>query len=325
MKTIYTNIDDVYRDAISNIYQNGKSVDSVSDNRSVGSFFGDKERPYKEIIGYNFILDNPRSRIITSRNREMSLGFAIANFLWVFGGKKDVESISFYNRLGKAFSNNGEYYESAFGGRIFSDFQSWEFAKELLTSDVNTRRALIPIFLPKDLIERPLDTPCASYIHLFIRDNCLDMVLSMRSQSVIMVFPYDLFLFTMLQEFFSLQLNIKLGKFYYYCDSFHYYLNEEKLGQKIIQEESVPNDKNSIMPEMTSLSSLQINNIQYTEDEIRKRILTGEKFPYDKIIDVDGYWSDLLYAIWAKGCQENNRENRLNQPYSNKYLDNHKI
>ncbi|MBA5248668.1 MAG: hypothetical protein FE834_03915 [Gammaproteobacteria bacterium] len=325
MTNCYSNINEVYLDAIKYIRNNGLIVNSVSDDRSVGSFFGNGERPYKEVLGYSFVLDNPRSRIVTSYHRKASLGFAIANSLWVLNARSDVKSISFYNKLGKAFSDNGKYYESAFGKRIFTDYNSWNYAKALLQSDTNTRRALIPIFLPKDLIDRPFDTPCASYIHLLIRDNKLDMILSMRSQSVIMVFPYDLFLFTILQEFFTLQLNVELGKLHYYCDSFHYYLNEEELGGSIVNEQTGCNHNNSIMPHMTNLSDLQIKKIKYTERKIRDCIFKDKGFPYSSLEGIDDYWRELLYVLWIKGCQEHKKKSDLQTMFKHAYLNNNKI
>lgn len=305
---VYSDIQDAYIDGIKKIYEEGNIIDSVRDTNSVGSLFGKKDRKFKEIQGYSFVLSNPRSRIIKCPKRAASLGFSFANFIWVLSGRKDVESISYYNKRGLAFSDNGKYYESAFGDRIFGTYKLWEKAKKLLQSDPSTRRALIPIFFHSDIEKLPLDTSCAAYIQLLIRKNKLDMVLSMRSQSSILILPYDLFLFTMLQEYFSLSLNLEMGKLTYFCNSFHYYLEEEKLGESIINNYK-KNKYNSVMPPMERLSVEMLKNLGDIETLIRTNVSNNLAYPEDEIREIPNYWKEVMNIIWTKAYKEDNGEN----------------
>lgn len=240
-----------------------------------------------------------------------------------FRGKKDVESISFYNKKGKAFLDDGQYYESAFGDRIFGTYNLWKNTKDLLLSDPNTRRALIPIFFPEDIAKLPLDTSCASYIHLMIRENKLDMILSMRSQSAILVFPYDIFLFTMLQEFFSLNLSVELGKLTYFCDSFHYYIEEEELGKEIISNYS----KKSLtqeMPKMMRLSEQQLSGISSIESGIRKNIIRNLSYPDNDVYGLPEYWKGVMKVLWSKAYKETKGINDKNVHVPS-YLDGYSL
>lgn len=306
MDKIFDDINSIYFHSLNELKNNGRFVNSVTDPTSIGSNFGNKSRNFIELQGYSFQLTNPRNRLIFSEHRRLSMGFNIANFLWFMSGSKDVESISFYNKFGKAFSNNGKYYEAAFGDRIFGTHNLIENAKRLLISDSTSRRVLIPLFFPDDLKILPNDTPCASSIQLMIRNNKLDFFLHMRSQSVIMVFPYDIFLFTMLHEYLSILLEKDLGIFNYYANSFHYYTEEEPMLIDILSEKYL---KPIPMKEMPSTSVDEIITLLDIENKVRHNVLKKEKLNLNSSDLLSNYWKELLYLLCAKAEFENGYSN----------------
>ncbi|MFA6245587.1 MAG: thymidylate synthase [Mucilaginibacter sp.] len=294
----FNTVQTAYTTSLKEVLNHGKLVKSVKDKNSVGSYFGSKDRDFIEILGYSFILNNPLNRLIFSRNRKLSLGFGIANFIWLISGRKDVATISFYNRFGSAYSSDGTYYEAAFGNRIFGHLNLWNDAKQLLNMDINSRRALLPIFIPSDLKDLPNDTPCASSIQLMIRGGKLEFFLHMRSQSAAMVFPYDIFLFTMLHEFFSQQLNIPIGRFHYYCNSFHYYKEEEELVKRIVKEGFY----NKSMPSMDSTTFEVINDLIQIERQMRESFNGESAFDIDSLKKLPEYWAELFRVVYHKAC-----------------------
>jgi thymidylate synthase len=309
----YNSIQDVYIESLKNIRKTGRIVSSVTDKSSVGSLFGKKERDFKELLGYSFVLTNPRNRLIYSRARKLSFGFSIANLIWLLSGRNDVETISFYNKHGNVYSNNGVYYEAAFGDRIFGNLKLWESAKELLIKDENTRRALMPIFIPNDLKMLPNDTPCASSIQIMIRDKRIDFLLHMRSQSVAMVLPYDMFLFTMLHEFISKTFKLPMGNFYYYCNSFHYYLEEETIVSDILKEDlHLPKE----MEEMCFIDNKVLSDIIQTETEIRKYAAKGKQISAQILSNLPVYWQNLCHVLNHKACIDHGIEP---QPFNSIY------
>jgi len=230
-------------------------------------------------------------------------------------GSKEVEPISFYNKKGRVFSNNGRYYEAAFGDRIFGSYNLIESAKKLLVSDSTSRRALIPLFIPDDLIKLPNDTPCASSIQVMIRDNKIDFFLHMRSQSVVMIFPYDIFLFSMLHEYLSLALNKSPGTFNYYANSFHYYVEEEDTLNAIISEKAFTPQPMDVMPTSTLD---EIESIIQFEEKVRNNILLNKNVDNEPPISVSNYWQDLLSLLYAKALSENDL---AYTGYKSKYLE----
>ncbi|MDO8272422.1 MAG: thymidylate synthase [Gammaproteobacteria bacterium] len=301
---VFSSVNEAYQSGLQDIKALGRLVPSVTDKTSVGSHFGKRLKDYKEIIGYSFILENPRNRVITNSPRNMSFGFAVANFLWVLTGRRDVESISFYNSKGRAFSSDGEYYESAFGDRLFGTYKQWDKIKSRLLNDKSSRRAFLPLYFPQDLIQSPLDLSCATGIQFLIRDDRLEFVLHMRSQSAAMVFPYDIFLFSLLHEYFSLELGVGLGKFYYYAASFHYYNEEEDSIEKILSNNSISDP--GVMPSMDRLNNEGVVRLYNAESEIRECILGKRPFPVEVLSGFSKYWQSMLITAWQKGCLENN-------------------
>lgn len=302
MKSDFLSVQEAYISSLRNLHKNGVRVKSVVDKKSVGSDFGRRERDFIELQGYGFTILNPRNRYIYSQRRKMSFGFCIANFIWLLSGKKDVETICFYNNKGLAFSSNGEYYEAAFGDRLFGSYSLIESAIRLIQKDNTTRRALIPMFLPTDLISLPLDTPCASSIQIMVRGNKVDFFLHMRSQAVVSVFPYDIFLFTMLHEYISLALGIPMGKFNYYCNSFHYYLEEDLLVKAILKEKtSIPVE----MDKMTSGTIKLLPTILEFEKRIRYNVSSNIPMKNTNFNFLPSYWKNLFKVLYTKALHEN--------------------
>lgn len=218
-----------------------------------------------------------------------------------------------------AFSNNGKYYEAAFGDRIFGSHNLIENAKELLLTDPTTRRALIPLLFPDDLKNLPRDTPCASNIQIMIRGNKIDFFLHMRSQSVIMVFPYDMFLFTMFHEYISILLNKKLGTFYYYANSFHYYVEEQDTLNNVLAE-----SEHQAMP-MESMPGSTIAEIKSAiefEKYLRDSIKNNSSYETRTLKAFSGYWRELLYLLCIKAEYEN--DSQIHK-FESKYLTESKL
>lgn len=102
----------------------------------------------------------------------------------------------------------------------------------ILRNDPSTRRAVIQFFNQDDLSDKK-DVPCYNHLQFFLRNGLLHCHVVMRSQSALMVLPYDFYLFSMLHEVFAVRLSVKLGRLYYTCNSIHIYEDEMELAKSI--------------------------------------------------------------------------------------------
>lgn len=292
---------EAWRYAIDNISSNGYETEGVTDPKSVGSRFGVTSRSTREVIATGFTIKHPRNRLIFSRARMIDLGFAIANTIWTFGASDRVDEISFYNSKGWNFSEDGRTLSAAIGRRIFASPAGDQLASAIsrLEEDKTSRRALISIFTSNDLINNNKDCPCFGSLQFFIRDDKLQCLTFMRSQSAIMVLPYDLFLLTFYHELVASVLGIECGNYTHFCGSLHYYKDEEYYVEKILNESEMEECiSNSRMPEMPKASYKIIGDVSEAEKSIRMDLSNNiEAKPNFDSLEFDSYWSDILNAL----------------------------
>lgn len=206
----------------------GRDVDAVHDATSIGSRFAHQPRKTLETICTIFTLSDPRKRWITNPNRRASFGFAVANTIWTLGGGNDVEAIAFYSNRAREFSNEGGILLGSVGHRIIygGGGNQIEAVIDRLRVDGTSRRAVLQIFCAEDSVSPVKDTPCSLSIQFLLRDGRLKAITFMRSQSAVMVLPYDIFMFTMLQEVVATAVGAELGDYIHVCGSFHVYEDE---------------------------------------------------------------------------------------------------
>lgn len=302
----FNSTQEAYCSLLKSVIQFGDMVESVNDPRSVGSYFGTSRRNFIEVRGVSIIINNSRNRLILSDLRQTSLGFCIANALWLLSGEKTIDRIVPYNKKGLVFSDNGIYYEAAFGDRIFGTYNQWEIAYKLIKLDLNTRRAVIPIFFEDDLINLPKDTPCAESIQLMVRSGKLDFFLNMRSQSLYSVFPYDIFLFTFLHEFLAQLLSLPLGKFYYHCKSLHVYEEEMESVNFFLKNELHSEFE---MPPMPTTDWNVIKSVLKAEESIR--VESKNPFLGEISLNLPNYWIELLRILSLKIEKEKSTNKKI--------------
>lgn len=212
---------------------------TLKDILTYGHNTSPRGRASKEILGYKFTITNPRNRIVGFKDRDLNPFYLVGNLLWVLRQSNKLDIIKYYNPRGSMFSDDGETLRGAYGKRIF-DFDGvnqWHQCIKELKVDPDSRRAIISIHLPQHDWSGSLDTPCTSDFQFFIRENQLHMINHMRSQSAAFVMPYDVFLMTMIQELMANELGVGLGEYQHFCNSMHYFANEDDMIDAIIISE----------------------------------------------------------------------------------------
>jgi thymidylate synthase len=118
---------------------------------------------------------------------------------------------------------------------------------------------------------------------MLAREGRLHLIVQMRSNDVVWGLPYDIFLFTMLQEMLALRLGLGLGVYIHSVGSLHLYEKHFKLAENVLSD---PPPNTIEMPKMTSISSL--NSFIEAERKIRR----GDPRP-----PLDLYWETLALAL----------------------------
>lgn len=181
-------------------------------------------------------LTNPKQKWIDLKYPPISIAFALADLMWVLNGSNCSEIINYWNPSLPKYAGNSECYHGAYGYRIFKGFKfnQLESAYNTLYYNSNSRQVVITIWDPiqdtpfPDGTPRDNDIPCNICSLIKVRSNHLEWTQIMRSNDLIKGFPYDISLFSSLQEILASWLSLELGTYTHYSDSMHIYTSSSK-------------------------------------------------------------------------------------------------
>lgn len=239
----------------------------------------------QEVEGAMIKVKNPRSRIINHEIRNVSISFAIGEWLWHMEGRNDLKMIKYYAPSYYKYSDDGKKLNGAYGPRIK---ESLTKIVETLKKDPDSRRAVVPIYGKEDVGLDSKDIPCTISFQFLIRNNKLDMIVNMRSNDIFLGFPYDIFNFTMWQEYVSCKLNIDIGTYTHIANSLHFY---EKDREKIIRASLVEELKENEMKKMPKEDLEEQLSLLY---EIEEKIRNKQEYDISKQND---YFSKITKEL----------------------------
>lgn len=176
-----------------------------------------------EIINATTVIEDPTRCLMYNKIRNMPFRYAIGELLWYLSGNNNLKEIQKYTKAWDRMSDDGETVNSNYGHCIQHKygFDQWEYVKEMLTKNPNSRQAVIHIKEANNNSSK--DVNCTVCCQFFIRDNKLYMTTYMRSNDIWMGFPYDVFQFTAMQILLSMQLGVELGTYTHIAGSLHMY------------------------------------------------------------------------------------------------------
>lgn len=285
---------------------------SLQEVKEYGFITSPRGRESRELLGYSYVLNNPRNRIMGLKARNLNPYYLVGNLFWVLNQSNELDFINYYNPRGIAFSDNGKTLRGGYGKRIFDidGVNQWYQCLRELKIDKDSRRAAITFHLPQHDWHGSLDTPCTLSVQFFIRENKLHFINHMRSQSAAFVQPYDVFLMTMLQELMACELGVEIGEYHHICGSYHYFTNEERMVDMIIESESNDYTKGmEAMPKETTYESLK--PLLYFERTLRKSAINGYAHPGHyleelKKLNLNNYWYQFGLVLIAKSLHHIN-------------------
>jgi len=233
------NVDAAYYVLISEIIAFGRIVDPPKSKWSIG-----RNRHTLEAECSLICITNPKDRMISSKKRQIRLPYILGNFMWTIFSSNKADMITYYNPKGKAYTEDKKTMGGAYGPRIVPQLKQ---CLDLFKEDINTRRSVVHFHSPSDLARESRDIPCPISVQFLVREGKLDMIVSMRSQSIVMVWPYDVALMTMIQEMIACQLGIPIGFYYHFSGSAHIYEDKVGFGKVIMEEMDLDKESKRVM------------------------------------------------------------------------------
>lgn len=193
-------------------------------------------------------IHNPQDRVYFDHARRINIAFAWADWLAMISGTNSTEFLGFYNSKVKQFSDNGKRFYGAYGPRIAGHIP---ILTRILEKDLFTRQAVLSIYKNEDLYYNGKDTPCTSTIQFLVRDGKLHAVVNMRSNDVVWGFPYDVFMFSLLQENLANHLELEYGSYTHVAGSLHIYRQHWGISGRMRKSEPILDFNRLIVPRDT--------------------------------------------------------------------------
>ncbi len=267
----------------------GNRVPGPRSRTSVGSGFGTADRVTYEIVSPTVKISDPRNRLLPDTCRSTNKGFAFANYLWALTPGAEASQVIAYNARGRAFTDEGGQLVCGLSRRLIGDASHSPLRDliRLMRRDPDTRRAYLGFIYPADLRDEPKDFSCFGSLQFLHRQGRLDCIVSMRSQSLIGVMPYDVVLLTMVQETVANELGFDLGSYYHHCGSLHYYEGEEGHLRSVLSCA----DGVEAMPPMPARTPLGTDGtLVAAEKNLRRTGLLDARH-------LDPYWLDVFESM----------------------------
>ena len=204
----------------------------------------------KENINTVLILEDPLSCLYSNQFRSSQNKYIAAELLWYFMGRNDAKFISEYAKFWTTIQNYDGTVNSSYGNLLFTelndhDFSQYDWAISSLIKDKDSRQAIMHFNLPKHQYRSNRDFVCTMYGIFHIRENKLNLTISMRSNDVIWGLPTDLAFFTVLQSQALAHLkphypDLEMGTYTHIDNSFHIYEHHFEAIEKMLTSELVP-------------------------------------------------------------------------------------
>lgn len=297
-----------------------------------------------ELLHVFVSVENPRQKWVYNRIPPISIGFALAELVWIMSGEERSEVINYWNPCLPKFAGNGDVYHGAYGKRIRSyfGFDQLEKAYYALQSIPESRQVVIQIYdverdFPIDNGKpRNKDIPCNICSLLKVRDGKLEWSQIMRSNDILLGMPYNFVQFTSLQEILAGWIGLEMGSYIHYSDSLHLYCRDiNKIG--IDQEKEIENtdslslerdeservfkeiydrmtaliDKNISEKEIFSLAQLKSKYTAYDNIMLIIAAYVAKKFQNHDLVDelIRKCDNNVYTAMWNRWANKSSNKN----------------
>ena len=273
----------------------------------------------KEITDVTLEITNPKHCLYTNERRPSQFKYVAAELIWYFAGDRSISYIDRYAKFWKRiatvdksikmeeFHPTGTKEEiqeqftkqsldhiikhgcvhSAYGYLIFkkkneAGYSQYHWAFESLANDKDTRQAIIHFNLPEHQYEFNKDFVCTLHGIFLIRDNRLNLTISMRSNDAILGTPTDVpFFCTLLNHMYyhlkPIYPELELGTYKHQVHSMHIYEKHFDLISGMLEHQfnsdSLPNIDKALINMDGSPTNLTKNLFEWANDDVREPII----------------------------------------------------
>jgi len=260
----------------------------------------------KEEVGVTFKITDPLQRLVLCPTRRSNLAFNFAECLWYLCGRNDLEFLAYYAPTVRKYSADGlTLTGTAYGPRLFQmgvgQVDQWQSVRRTLDSDPDSKRAVVQIFQPEELlVEDNIDVACTLALQFLIRDHRLELVAFMRANDAYRGILSDIFSFTLIQEVMARQLGLEVGHYTHMVGSMHLYEPDESRAFELLSRADAT--QSEPMPSMPSGDPFpDIRMVASIEQSLRRNSQRLMPADLDELA-LPVYWKQVVAVFEAYRC-----------------------
>ena len=222
----FNSLNDLFLSELQALTGFGKKVSSNGSNQT-------------ELLFRSMELTDPTDLGISFPSRKFNVNYAVMEFLWYLSRNKRVNNIGKCANIWLRIQDGQKEVESNYGTFILGE--QWNWIREELRRDKDSRRCTIVIGQPYHKTKNWYDIPCTQYMQVFIRDNKLHLGVNMRSNDIIFGLCNDIFNFCLFQQLMRNELTdiwpeLELGSYFHTAGSLHLYDMHYKMRDNILMD-----------------------------------------------------------------------------------------
>ena len=172
--------------------------------------------------------DNPDERVLFDETRDSNPFFTLFESLWMLAGRNDVAFLDQYNKGMSQYSDDGVYFNAAYGYRLrhHFGFDQLDEVIQRLRKDPDDRRAVLQLMDVRDVVagRDSRDHACNVVITPRIRHGKLDWTVFNRSNDYVFgMTGANVVHMSIIQEYVASMIGIKVGSYSQISNCLHAY------------------------------------------------------------------------------------------------------
>ena len=171
-------------------------------------------------------LKYPTERVLFHQGRDANPIFHCMEGIYLLAGRRDVAFLKQFNSSIGNYSDDGIVFNAAYGYRMRHHFGRDQLVEviEKLSSDRNTRQAVVQLWDSEDLLKDTLDRACNTQLIFAVVNDKLNLTVNTRSNDFYWgMAGANAVHFSMLLEFVASALDISTGRMYTLTNNLHCY------------------------------------------------------------------------------------------------------
>lgn len=216
----------------------------ISKIKTEGFVSAPRNQNVKEIFMHVMSLD-PTKVLLNFKERPFNWKYFAGELAWYLRRNRSIEYISKFSSFWSKLVNDKGKVNSNYGSLLFGKQLYW--CLQSLKNDKYTRQAIAFLNQPRFQYSGNKDFVCTMYLNFFIREDTLNMKVTMRSNDMFYGLVYDVPFFSLILQQMRLWLlgtysRLKLGTYFHYADNIHFYERHFEIADKI------ESDLNAVSP-----------------------------------------------------------------------------